>query len=239
MFEEGRITNKKKRKEEETVITNTIPNTVPNTPMVVRPINAMPPYPHFQPHHTSPYSIFGSPAVNLFFSPFFYPWQMMPHVFPFSNPSIQSKANTSRPSSPEKQPTPPPAQSSPVQIEGDAGSLLRDYINWQIKRHPSQHQALDTAYNKLQLELYDLQDIRRFQDVDYNIMCIPLGLGKRLSREVKLFRMKYQHRGTLERQQTHVYTQPDMPVQRPFDHLLPLLIMQQGTNHWQFKKRRI
>ena len=192
MLMEGPKINQKKKDNDISAVTQ-----APITPIAAAPAALVPPFGYYPPSAPPAYPMFAPPASNPYYPPFYTPPWMHSQGFPpqAAAPS-PLPAVIARPLSSEKPPTPPsppPPQSSPVQIEGDAGRLLQGYISWQIGRNPSQQSALDNAFNQLQAELYELQDIRRFKDADWSALGIQLGLGKRLSREVKVYKMEYNH----------------------------------------------
>lgn len=77
--------------------------------------------------------------------------------------------------------------SSPVQTQGDSGMLRKAYFDWQISRNPSERRAIEGAFKKAEEELYHLKDIHGFKKPDWLDLKVPLGLGRRLSSEVKEF----------------------------------------------------
>ena len=75
--------------------------------------------------------------------------------------------------------------SSPVQVQEDSGVLRQAYFDWQIKRNPSEKRHIESALQQVDEALYHLVDIYRFKKIDWSELGVPIGLGRRLSREVK------------------------------------------------------
>lgn len=94
-------------------------------------------------------------------------------------------------------------------MDGDTSLILAAYINWQIGRHPTQQGPLQIALTRLTDQLFELQDIRQFKEQDWIRWGIPIGLGMRLSREVKVFRKQYRPQTRLEAQPQRGWTSLD------------------------------
>lgn len=77
--------------------------------------------------------------------------------------------------------------SSPVQAYGDSGKLRKAYFDWQLSRNPSEQDAIGVTYERVNRELYHLRDIHGFKKQDWLELEVLLGLGRRLSKEIKEF----------------------------------------------------
>lgn len=77
--------------------------------------------------------------------------------------------------------------SSPLQAQGDSGLLRRAYFDWQKTRNPSEKDAIEGAFIRVDEELYYLKDTHSFKKPDWAELKVPLGLGRRLSGQVKEF----------------------------------------------------
>lgn len=62
---------------------------------------------------------------------------------------------------------------------------LTQYFQWQIERFPGQKEALGRALAALTNHMYGITEVRTFKRQQWMDMEIPVGLGARLSREVK------------------------------------------------------
>jgi hypothetical protein len=79
-----------------------------------------------------------------------------------------------------------------MQIDENANHLMLEYINWQTRKQLIKTNILRTIHTKLHEEMYELKNIRHFKDDNWKQMNVSIDLKKRLSRDVKTFRMKYQ-----------------------------------------------
>ncbi len=82
--------------------------------------------------------------------------------------------------------------SNSMQIDEDANHLMLEYINWQTRKQFARTNILRTIHTKLHEEMYELKNIRHFKDDNWRQMNVSIDLRRRLSRDVKTFRMKYQ-----------------------------------------------
>ena len=110
-------------------------------------------------------------------------------------PSYQSKKLPSRPSTAENRRDIQP-HSSPIQVTGSADSLRREYILWQIRRNTNDQSVIQSAFRKIEEEMYSLLNLRDLTKSDWKEMGIPLGLGKRLATEVKSWLKEYQNQSS-------------------------------------------
>ena len=69
----------------------------------------------------------------------------------------------------------------------DFSKLLRDYINWQIYKAPSEKTRFDSVYEKIHNEGYGLEDIQGFKNRNWTRIKVPLGIGRRLRGGIKMF----------------------------------------------------
>ncbi len=79
-----------------------------------------------------------------------------------------------------------------MQIDEDANHLMLEFINWQTRKQLTKTNILRTIHTKLHEEMYKLKNIRHFKNDNWRQMNVSIDLKRRLSRDVKTFRMKYQ-----------------------------------------------
>jgi len=80
-----------------------------------------------------------------------------------------------------------PVPSSPVASDSDPEVELGGYIDYLIEQTPSQKDLLLAAKEKLLAEALDLPGIRALDNVTWARLDIPLGIGLRLQRKVKIY----------------------------------------------------
>ena len=56
---------------------------------------------------------------------------------------------------------------------------------WQMRRNTNEQSAIQSAFRKIEEDMYSLLDVRDLTKSDWKEMEIPPGLGKRLAAEVK------------------------------------------------------
>jgi hypothetical protein len=78
-------------------------------------------------------------------------------------------------------------QSSPISSDTDPYELVTEYIRWFKTRAPLQADILSKALEQLIEEHHDLANIKTMPESTWIRMDVPVGLGMRLSREVKKF----------------------------------------------------
>ena len=140
-----------------------------------------------------------------FYHPTMPPYQQSPMHLPYQQ-VYQLPQPSLSPSPPPSPPPPPPPQStnkptsetptfdrlppsSPVRIDGDADDLVQEFIDWQISKNPQREDILMEVKNKLHNEMFELEDIHSANDEVWFQLQIPIGLGRRLRRDVKSFRL--------------------------------------------------
>ena len=77
--------------------------------------------------------------------------------------------------------------SSPVQYTGDFSVLLKEYVQWHINQAETERERFSIIYNTLYECGYGLEDIQHLEHKDWIELKIPVGLGKRLRKNIKLF----------------------------------------------------
>src|SRR5438046_1867833 len=76
-------------------------------------------------------------------------------------------------------------KSSPVPSDSDPDADIDAYINWHIHKTPKHEYFLNDAKEKLLTEGTTLKTLRKMNNQDFKSIDIPLGIGMRLSEEVK------------------------------------------------------
>lgn len=122
-----------------------------------------------------------------------YPWQppVLPPISIVSPPTVPSALPAPVPSSTvENKPTTQenPLTSSPLACDTDPGDLVADYFEWMAKRSPRAHDELESLLERIQEGFYDLESIREFKDDDWVRLQAPIGLGRRLARDIRVFK---------------------------------------------------
>ena len=82
--------------------------------------------------------------------------------------------------------------SSSMQIKKNFNDLIYEYINWQMQKQFNRFESLKMIYNKLKKKMYELKNIRRFKNENWKKIEIFIKLKKRLTRNIKLFRLKFE-----------------------------------------------
>lgn len=105
---------------------------------------------------------------------------------------------------PSSPPLPPPPHQQPLQLlpilrENQSNPIgsnnigpskqLRTYINWFHNQEPESAGALKYAYTQLSYELYSVELIREATTDDWKTLDIPIGLGKRLQKMVRTWKI--------------------------------------------------
>lgn len=127
--------------------------------------------------------------------PALFPWQLpmqyLPPILPPLPPPPAPVPVAALPAQTTPMATPlPNSEAVPVSSpligsDTDPMDVLRDYITWTTRRMPSAEDDLEMAYNGLRAGFHDLEDLKTFTDADWVQLSVPLGLGRRLTREVK------------------------------------------------------
>ena len=81
-----------------------------------------------------------------------------------------------------------------MQMKKNLDDLIYEYINWQMQRQPNRIESLKMIYSKLKKKMYELKNIRRFKNENWKKIEISIKLKKRLTRNIKLFRLKFEQR---------------------------------------------
>ncbi len=79
-------------------------------------------------------------------------------------------------------------KSSPVPSDSDPDADIDSYINWHIEKTPKHEDLLNAAKMKLLAEGMTLKTLRKLSNQDYKSIDIPIGIGMRLSDEVKVYK---------------------------------------------------
>ena len=79
-------------------------------------------------------------------------------------------------------------KSSPVPSDSDPDADIDAYINWHIEKTPKHKDLLNAAKVKLLAEGMTLKTLRKLNNQDYKSIDIPMGIGMRLSEEVKVYK---------------------------------------------------
>ena len=90
-----------------------------------------------------------------------------------------------------------------MQMKKNFDDLIYEYINWQMQRQFNRFKSLKMIYSKLKKKMYELKNIRRFKNENWKKIEISVKLKKRLIRNIKLFRLKFEQ----WRQRTSSYLQ--------------------------------
>jgi hypothetical protein len=80
-----------------------------------------------------------------------------------------------------------PIPSSPVGNDANPVAQIDEFITWEIERIPDYKDALELASQSLKRYMFELNDIRKMDLNKWEGYGIPEGLGKRLSKDVKIF----------------------------------------------------
>ena len=72
----------------------------------------------------------------------------------------------------------------------DRQRFVRNYIEWQIRRNPSEEQDLRYAHEELHDKRYDLQQIQRVTEEKWSKLEIQVGLGELLRTGIKSYLME-------------------------------------------------
>jgi hypothetical protein len=115
-------------------------------------------------------------------SPYYYG-----NCLPPALPIQPQPATPSRLRAPARPAIMPAQNSSPVTSDTDPTGLLLEYIEWHIQKKPFQEWQFREAFRILQEQCYDMEGIRKLQDYNWQELAIPLGLGTRLSRDIRAF----------------------------------------------------
>jgi hypothetical protein len=81
----------------------------------------------------------------------------------------------------------PVQNSSPVTSNTDPTELLHEYVSWHIQKTPGYERQFKEAFNALKQECYDIEFVWKLHATDWKDLMVPLGVGQRLSREVRDF----------------------------------------------------
>jgi len=79
-------------------------------------------------------------------------------------------------------------KSSPVPLDSAPNADIDTYINWHIEKTPKHEDLLNAAKMKLLAEGMTLKTLRKLSNQDYKSIDIPIGIGMRLSDEVKVYK---------------------------------------------------
>lgn len=77
--------------------------------------------------------------------------------------------------------------SSPSHWSEDSGSILREYFDYMRRIHRTRTSELDSTYNSLDNECYDIQGLKSLVPEDWKRLEIPEGLGLLLGRSIQAF----------------------------------------------------
>lgn len=136
--------------------------------------------------------------------PTLFPWQLPVQYLPPPPPPVYSPPLPAPPPPPPaimipmSAPTPntePITLSSPLgSSDTDPMNILRDYIEWTARRMSSAQEELEKVLEKLENAFHDLVDLETFTDQDWERLDAPLGLGRRLARDVGKYRRERKKR---------------------------------------------
>jgi hypothetical protein len=114
-----------------------------------------------------------------------------PSSYPYGHYPSFASSSQPRPTTPSERPVrsiiSAVPNSSPVASDTDPTELLQEYIEWHIQKTPLQEWPLRDALKILQDQYYDMEGLRKLKESNWQQFEVPLGLGVRLSRDIKVF----------------------------------------------------